>query len=369
MEKINILFIYGDTLRRGGIEQFMMNCFRFIDRDRLHIDFLLQGDEKAVYEEEILSAGSRIFRAPKPSVSPIGYRRTVKQILREGNYKVIHAHSDAMNARILWLALVCGVPVRIAHSHNTKHILSSRRKYLFYELCRKFVGVLATDRWACSEAAGKWLFGARPFKLIPNAQLLEKFRYDGARRIGIRERYSIPASAIVLGHVGKFDYQKNQGFLIGVLQRLREQSDRDYRLLLVGDGMLRESFEKELNTAGLADKVILTGWVDDPESYYNAMDLYVMPSRFEGCCFAGVEAEANGLFCIASDMSPGDANVEGRVQNLRLDAGLWTEAVLSANTQRRNDTAETLRSMGYDIRDFAHRMEKEYVEAYERGMR
>ena len=368
-EPIRVLFVYGDTLRRGGIERFMMNCFRYIDRSRVHIDFLLQGEEKAAYEDEILSAGSRIYRAPKPSRAPIRYRRTVKRIIREGGYRVVHGHSDAMNARIMWLALVCGVPVRIAHSHNTRHILNGRVKYLFYELCRRLVGALATDRWACSEAAGRWLFGSCPFKLIPNAQELDKFLFDEAKRAEVREKLGIPDSATVLGHVGKFDYQKNQSFLVDVLEKLCERSDRDHRLLLVGDGFLRETVEKELSDRGLTERASLTGWVNDPETYYNAMDLYVMPSRFEGCCFAVEEAEANGLFCIVSDMSPGDANVEGRVRNLPLDVDAWVEAILSAEPERHGDTADKLRSMGYDIRDFADRMEREYREAYEREMR
>ena len=369
MEPIKVLFIYGDTLRSGGIERFMMNCFRFSDREKVHIDFLLQGNEKAVYEEEILSAGAKIYRVPKPSRSPIGYRRAVKRVLREGGYKVIHTHCDAMNARVLWLAIMCGVPVRIAHSHNTKHILRGKGKYLFYELSRKLVGALATDRWACSEAAGQWLFGSYPFKQIPNAQELDKFLFDEAKRTEVRKKFGIPDTATVLGHVGKFDYQKNHSFLVDVLKKLCVRSDRDYRLLLVGDGTLRETVERELSESGLSEKASLTGWVNDPETYYSAMDLYVMPSRFEGCCFAVEEAEANGLFCIASDMSPGDANVEGRVQNLPLDVDTWVGAILSADTSRRNDTAARLRSMGYDIRDFAERMEREYRETYERGMR
>ena len=358
---IKVLYVYGDTLRLGGIEQVMLSYFRGMDRNVVHIDFALQGNEEGIFDREILSAGSRIFRLPKPGKHPVRFYIELARLIRKGGYRIVHGHCDAMNCRVMHIAMVCGVPVRIAHSHNTEHILASWTRYWFYEHCRKYVGVYATERWACSDAAGRWLFGDRPYRVFPNAIDLERFAFRPEKRDALRARLGIGRDEIVLGHVGRFHAQKNHEFLVELLAALNQNSSK-YRLLMVGGGDRLESIQDMTMIRGVRDKAIFVGGVDNPEDYYNAMDLFVLPSLFEGFGLVIVEAEANGLKCIVSDHVPKDAAVSGRAQFCPLETDVWTSAVLSIGDRERQDCLQELRDMNMDI----HAVVKEVQNAYVR---
>lgn len=358
---INVLFVYGDILRRGGIESCMMNYYRYISHDKIHIDFALQGYEEGVYDDEILAGGSCIYRLEKPGKHLATYKRQLTELLSTGKYQIVHAHCDAMNCRIMRLAKACGVPVRIAHSHNTHHIVISWLKHLFYEYCRKRVARYATECWACSEAAGKWLFGGNRYRVIPNAVEIERFAFDEKKRADIREEYGISEDEIVLGHVGRFDYQKNHDFLIDLLQVLAKNGRRRYRLLLVGEGLLCGAVRDKADRLGLGEQVIFTGGVSDPERYYNAMDLFLIPSLFEGYPLVVSEAEANGLYCIASEYISDEVNKMEMVDRLPLDLALWRQRIEEADCRRNINASEYLKECGFDINDAAQKVENEYI--------
>lgn len=361
---VKVLYIYGDTLRYGGIEMFMMNMFRNIDRKQVQIDFLLQSVEKSPLEEEIKRAGSKIYYVPKPSKDFIGYNRALRQVLSSGEYRIVHAHCDAMNYRIMKIAEACGVPVRIAHSHNTKHLQTSRLRLAYYEYCRKKVGKFATVRWACSDAAGRWLFGKYAYTVIPNAINLKNFQFDAEKRTALRQTMGVADNTVVLGHVGRFDYQKNQLFLLRVLKKLRADGT-DYRVLFVGDGWMRQMVEQKAAQEGLTDAVMFVGEVSTPQDYYHMMDIYVMPSVFEGFCIAVEEAEANGLNCIVSDRIPGDVDVPGQIVHIPLEERRWCEAIQSASTNRSSDGIRVLADHGMEITSAAQKLQGEYIRLYQ----
>ena len=360
---VKILYVYGDTLRLGGIERVMLNYFRWMDRKAVHIDFVLQGKEESVFEREILDAGSCVYRLPKPGRHPLRYLLELAKIIKSGGYGIVHGHCDAMNCRIMRIAKQCGVPVRIAHSHNTEHILDSKARYLFYEHCRRRVGRYATERWACSDAAGKWLFGNYPYRVIPNAIELNKFAFQKEKRDALRARFGIAGDEIVLGHVGRFHTQKNHAFMVDLLAQLCRAGGK-YRLMLVGSGGMMETIQDMAMIRGVRDKVVFVGGVSDPEEYYHAMDLFVLPSLFEGFGLVVVEAEANGLKCLVSDRVPQDAALPGRVRFLPLELPEWMSAVRCAGVPERQDEIEALRAMGLDIRDAAKWAQDEYVRLY-----
>lgn len=361
MKTVNILYIYGDILRRGGIESFMMNYYRHIESESIHIDFAVQGYEKGVYDDEILARGSCIYHLDKPGKHPIKYKKQLKQLLSGGRYQIVHAHCDAMNYRIMRLAKASDIPVRIAHSHNTQHILNSRLKCLFYEYCRHRVAKYATECWACSFEAGRWLFGDRPCQLIHNAIDIKKFSFNKMQRNILRKEYGIGEKEIVLGHVGRFDFQKNHEFLINVLWKLRKKGERQYRLLLVGEGFLRKKIEEKVLNLGLEDQVIFTGGVSNPEDYYHMMDLFLIPSLFEGYPLVVTEAEANGLMCIASDYISAEVNKIGRVRRLLLDTEVWYQCIEQQDCTRYADAQTHLAECGFDIGNEAKRVQKEYI--------
>ena len=269
-----------------------------------------------------------------------------------------------MDTRIMYIAKHCGIGVRIAHSHSTDHINLSKKKLAFYELSRKLAGTFATERWACSEAAGKWLFGAYPFEVIPNAIETEKFAFSPADRSSLRERFGISENEIVLGHVGGFHTHKNHAFMLEVLKLLRQRGEKKYRLIFVGDGGLRAEIEKKAVEMGLSDMVSFAGAVADVEKYYSAMDLFLLPSLCEGYGMVIAEACANGLSCLVSDRVTREAGVGENVRFLELDAAKWADSILTLGTPARHDVSDILRGMGMDIAVSAQCLEEKYIKLY-----
>lgn len=365
---IKILYVYGDTLRLGGIECYMINNFRYMDRSVVQIDFLLQGNGKSVFEREITDAGSKVYHLEKPSKNIFRYMWDMFRIFKHGDYKIVHGHCDAMNCRIMRLAKLCGIPVRIAHSHNTEHVLDSKTRYLFYELCRRHVGRYATDLWACSRAAGEWMFQKRPFEIIPNAINLDQFAFDPERRQALRSYYGIGEEEIVIGHVGRFHVQKNHEFIVRLFSRLAG-SKRKYRLVFVGMGKLQEEIQTKVIASGLQDKVIFTGIAKNPYDYYNMMDLFVLPSRFEGYPLVVTEATANGLRCIVSENVTREVSVEDQVRFCPLNLDAWQKAIEETDTFERRDARPQLREKGMDIYSTAKQTQERYVRLYSEAVK
>lgn len=371
MKPVNVLYVYGDRLHHGGIENFMMNYFRHINRNIVHIDFVVQGKTPGVYDSEIENAGSCIYRLPKPSQNPFRYNREIIKILKTGKYKIIHAHCDAMNFRVLRLAEKCNIPVRISHSHNTQHILTGKAKFklFFYEYSRKRVANYASVCYACSKEAGRWMYGEHYFMVVPNAIDIDNFLFCREKREELRRKFNIAEEDIVLGHVGRFDVQKNQAFLIRLLQELLKEGCTKYLLLLVGDGWMKKDIEKMAYDLHLEKHVIFTGEVDNPQDYYNMMDIFLMPSLFEGYGMALEEAEVNGLPCLASEYIPQEADVLKHIDYISLNLNIWRKKILNLfPVKRYTDAAAELRRKGYDIQEAAKKLQNEYVRLYQESV-
>ena len=210
---------------------------------------------------------------------------------------MVHAHMDAMSYVPLKIAGKCGIKIRIAHSHNTAHMADNKMKILFNEYARKKLPLAATHYFACSQMAGKWLFGEKNIDqvaVIPNAIDIDKFRYNKMMRKSVREKMGCTDSDIVIGHVGRYEYAKNHEYLIEVFNRLRKVSGQ-YRLVLIGDGSLKGAVKEKVRSYGLSESVIFVDACGNVNEYYNAFDLFCMPSRFEGFSIALLEAQCNGL--------------------------------------------------------------------------
>lgn len=371
MKPVNVLYVYGDRLRHGGIENFMMNYFRHIDPEVIHIDFAVQGNVRGVFDDEIEKRGSYIYRLPKPSRHHARFIRELKKIFKSGKYKIVHAHCDAMNYRVLRLAKKCNIPVRISHSHNTQHVLSRKSSFkaLYYDYSRKKIVDYASICYACSQEAGNWMYGNHHFTVVPNAIDLDKFLFQLNIRKDLRRKYNISEHTIVLGHVGRFDTQKNQMFLVELLKMLSEDNDRKYLLLLVGNGWLRKAVEQRILDYKLREHVVFIGEVDNPQDYYNVMDIFVMPSLFEGYGMALEEAEVNGLPCLASNYIPKEADVLDRIHYIQLDLKLWRDSIHAVLPPKRyRDAAEELKRKGYDIKDAAKKLQNEYIRLYQEAV-
>ena len=287
----------------GGVEAVVMNYYRHIDRKQVQFDFYFAKDSVFPQREELEKMGAGIY--PIPSYTKVfSYHRVLHHAFKRGNYQIVHAHLSTMSVFPLFAAWRAGIPVRICHNHSTAHWGEGKKTLLKY-LLRPFAKVFATDYFACGEKAGRWMYGNRCFErgrvhVMPNAIDTKKFVYDEEAKRCLRAELDIPQDAFVLGHVGRFMYQKNHAFLLRVFQRLLS-SRQDAWLLLIGEGERMKLIRSEVEKMGIEGKVRFTGTRSDVAKLYSAMDVFCLPSFYEGLPVVALEAQANGLPCLFSD--------------------------------------------------------------------
>lgn len=354
-------------MNRGGIESFMMNYYRHFDRDLIQIDFIVHKDYGCgYYDNEIRSMGGRIFELPKKSKHPFIYNYKLKRILKDGHYKIIHTHMDAMGAWVLKVAKDCGVPIRIAHSHNTQHLTTNPFKLFFLEKARKTINRYATHRMACGTEAGQWLFGDVPFQVIHNAIDTKKFEYCKSHRNEIRQEWQITENDFLIGHVGRFDTQKNHPFLIEVMVNLVNLHPQ-LKLVLVGEGPQMDEIRNMVVQNRIVDKIIFVGVREDVYKFYSAFDLFVLPSLFEGLVVVGIEAQINGCQAIFSEKVPEEVNISGNAEFLPLDKNKWIKQIdeIIHEHHIREKAKFDVEETGYDIHQEAAKLQKKYLELWE----
>lgn len=347
----------------GGVESVIMNYFRHMDRDKVIFDFIVFEGSSHVPEAEITALGGKVFYIPSYKHIFASKKAFVK-ILKEGGYDIVHSNLNAMSVFYLSSAKKAGVKVRIAHSHSTSNKKEHLRNIL-KNILRRSSRKYATHYFACSEYAGRWLFGDKAFDaglvtIINNAIDLEKFRYNEEKRSEIRRSCGL-GDNFVIGHVGRFMPQKNHAFLIDIFAEVCKKRD-DARLLLLGDGPLMEDVQSKVSSLGLQDKVIFIGNVPNVNEYYSAMDRFVLPSLYEGLPVVGIEAQINGLQCYFSSEITKEAKVIDSTEMLPLfiGASVWAERILSVNDIDRLIGYNTMLGSIYDISAEAKKLEEIY---------
>lgn len=361
-----ILYVNGGIMNRGGIESYMMSYYRNMDKNKLQIDFIVHGYEKGVYDDEIEAMGGRIFRVPVKSKDYFGNIRELKKIFHANDYKIIHSHMDAMSTVVLKIAKESNIPIRIAHSHNTQHLTTNKLKFLLNEYARFTITKYATHFFACSEPAGRWLFGDsyvdnNKVRYIRNAIPIEQYKFNSFTRKRIREKLQIKEDEIVIGHVGRFDYQKNHLYLLDIYKKLIEINPK-YKLVLIGDGHLKNIITQRIKELGITDNVILLGSRTDVNELLNAFDVFILPSLFEGLPIVLIEAQANGLNCIVSDRIAREVNISGKIKFLAIndhEINHWAKLILENTTLVKN--RELIALPGYEIKSEANKLEKLYI--------
>ncbi|MDQ6423272.1 glycosyltransferase family 1 protein [Paenibacillus sp. LHD-117] len=378
MEPLRILQVV-TVMNRGGLETMLMNYYRQMREKGIQFDFLVHRTEEGHYDAEIASLGGRIFRMPQ--IRPGNYRRYFKQLdaffAEHRDYKVVHSHMNENSGFVLRAARRAGVPCRIIHSHLSD--LGLDYKYPFRLYARMSIKDHPSDYFACSARAGEWLFGkekasSAKVTVLHNAVNASEFRYDEAARVAVREELGA-GDRIVIGHIGRFNEQKNHRFLLQIFEAIHRRN-ANTMLILAGDGHLRPAMEKEAEKRGISAAVKFLGVREDIAGLLQAMDLFLFPSLFEGLPVVLVEAQAAGLRCIVSDRITKESDITGRVSFLSLDQSpeVWSDAVL-ASTYEHADTRSQLKASGYDAETMAdwlgayYRSRIEPAEASGGGMR
>ena len=309
---VKILHIVG-RMNRGGVETWLMNLLRTVDRQSWQMDFLVGDPTPADYDEEIRQRGARIFHCPVGN--PFLYLFRLNQILRtNGPYDVIHSHVHHFSGITLSVASIAGIPVRVAHSHCDSKYLDSQAGFLrraYLGLMKKLIDRYATVGLAVSEEAASALANDNHRRLewqIRHCGINLSDYATPANRTETRRRWGIPASALVIGHVGNFHFAKNHSFILQVAKEIFLRQP-DSRLVLVGDGALRGTIQEMATAGGFADMVIFTGSRSDVPQLLNMMDVFLFPSLYEGLGLVVIEAQAAGLPIVIADSVPRETEV------------------------------------------------------------
>lgn len=360
-EPIRIAQILG-RMNGYGVERFVMNCYRFIDRDKIQFDFYAHDDSTRIPRREIEALGGRVFTVP-PYQHLRKYLNALEGLFRQNAYPIVHAQIGTMSVFPLYAAMRAGVPIRIAHCHSTSGKGEWKRNAMKCAL-RPFSKVFATHCAAVSTCAGEWLFGKRAVKrgevTIFNPVIdINAYRYNETIRAQVRREMQLDGRFVV-GHVGRFCYQKNHEFLLDIFQAIRIRRP-DALLMLVGDGDMMGSIVKKSEALGLRDDILMLGNRDDVNRLYQAMDVFVLPSRYEGFPAVAIEAQIAGLKVITSTQVTTEAKLRGDMSYLDLSAGAdcWAREALLAETEERSCVGDF---MSYDITVQAGRMEQFYME-------
>lgn len=355
------------NMDRAGIETMLMNYYRHIDRSKVQFDFIVNKAKPGDYDDEIRRMGGRIFRSP--GLNPLHYPqylRFVREVVaQDERIRIVHAHNEAMGLYALNGAKHAGIKVRIAHAHNTRIIRDY--KWPLKMLCKLFLPAAATDLWSCGRDAGIYFFGKKNWEergvIIHNAIETDTFRFDPAVRAQMRAQYQLE-DKVVLGHVGRFNVQKNHARLLTIFAAFLKLQPNAV-LVLIGEGELEDTVRAQAEALGIADKILFAGLQSRVCDWYQMMDLFLMPSLFEGLPVVGVEAQASGLPCIFSDAVPDEVVLSDRAVCFPLASGdgAWAaeiQRMLQLGTDRAAG-ADIIRAAGYDIYTEAARLQERYL--------
>lgn len=368
MEKkqpIRVAHIIGKMVG-GGLESFLLTYYENIDRTKIQFDFIIDSDSTIVPRKEIERLGGRIIEV-SPYQHIFSYIKDVRKILKENDYKIVHAHMNTLSVFPLYAAWKEKVPVRIAHSHSTTN-KKEWKKNLIKEMLRPFSKIFATDYFACSEHAGRWLFGNKTFEngkvtIIRNAINTDKFKYDEKTRHKIRNEMNLE-DKFVIGHVGRFVAQKNHSFLIDIFNEVHKKNNNSV-LLLIGQGPLENEIKEKVKKMNLQNVVLFLEQRENVNEIMQAMDCFVFPSLYEGLGIVVIEAQCSGLPCICSDNVPSEVKMNDNVYFCNLSKiGKWIESINEISlTSRKNEFNEIINDK-YEINNKVLELEKIYINFY-----
>lgn len=363
------------SMNTGGVETLLMNIYRNIDRSKIQFDFMMHREEgKSFYENEIKELGGRIYSGiPFNPFKHKKYIKSLEDFFKEHPYyKILHAH-NAFSMYTLRSAKRYGVKVRISHSHNGRPKLFDY-KTPFKLYARLKVKKYSTDLYACSKVAGDYLYGEKYVKngevtILKNGIDTNKFNFNKTLRDEYRTSLKI-GNKIAIVHIGRFNIQKNHNYLIDIIYELKKIND-NFILFLFGEGDLEKKIKRKAEKLHLENNVVFMGIKGNINEYLNAMDIFILPSLFEGLPLTGIEAQTNGLKCLFSDTISNEVAVTelAHFMSIKKSPRKWAEEIikLSKENIERKGKKKEVDKEGYNIIETVKRLEKFYINKYNEG--
>lgn len=366
-EPIRVLHVL-QRMEAAGVQTLLMNLYRKIDRNKVQFDFLVHYSTPQFFDKEIEELGGRIYRlSVREDYNLIKYYRELNAFFREHKeYKVVHGHMHTLGAIYLHVAKKYNVPIRIAHAHTNG--TQRDKKMLLKLLMNRLYSVEANYLFACSDAAGKYMFGTKPFDVINNAIITDDFVFSKIVRNKKRNELGVDG-CLVIGNVGRFEIQKNQRFTVEVFEEILKKHPNSV-LLLIGTGSMENEIKNIVLERDLQNKVKFLGNRRDVAALYQAMDVFLMPSLFEGLGIVGVEAQAAGTPLVCSNTLPKEIDVSPLIYRISLDEGsdVWAKVVVDASKDdnAHKDMKRHIVEAEYDMSGLAEKMQRFYLEKYKK---
>lgn len=357
---MKVLMVDTVDLDFNGITDCIYQYLRAMERTDIKMDVLAGAELNHALENKFHQLGIRVFHICNRKQKPMQYVLKLIKLVKQNQYDIVHVHGNSATMVFELLgAKIGGCKIRIAHSHNTtcQHVREDKiLRPLFYHL--------VTERFACGKAAGKWLYGKNRFKIIPNGRDLDKFTFDEEVRNKVRSELGLNDSFVV-GHVGGFNRQKNQAFVLKVYSELLKLR-KNTKLVLIGDGELKEFIQEMADKMHLRNQVIFTGSISNVEDLLSAMDVMLLPSIHEGLPLVVLEWQAEGLSCFLSDNITRECKLSDLVHYLPLSDGAkkWAQIINQENYPERMEAQKAgknaLKVGGYDIVENAEQLKQIY---------
>lgn len=351
-------------MERGGLETMLMNFYRNIDRSKAQFDFLVHRDNRSSYDDEIKVLGGKIYRLPRLVPWNSRYLKELDDFFTSHKeYKIVHVHQDCLSSVILRSAMENGVPVRVAHSHSASQ--DKNLKYLIKLYYKRLIPKYATDLFACGKEAGGFMFGKANYTVLNNAISAKQYVFDAEARKLTRNSLGL-SNDFTIGLTARFSPVKNHMFLLEIFSEILKL-EKNSKLLLIGDGELRERLIERAMELKISDRVVFAGVRNDVPKLLSAMDAFVMPSLYEGVSLASIEAQAAGLPCFISDKVSLECKVTELITPISLEksAAEWAREILSAKGVERRNTYDEIVLKGYDITRQACVLQNFYLSKYE----
>lgn len=364
------------VFKAAGIESFIMNMYRNIDRNKIQFDFMVMRDEREFYDDEIENLGGHKYTVfveeNNALLKVIKESKQLEAFLKTNHYDIVHIHyTTPLRALYLRTAKNAGVKVRIYHSHSAEISGKSGVKKFIYSLLRKCITKWATDYFACSQVAADWMFEKKLLQqkkehVIYNGIDVSRFCYDPENRAKMRDELGCGDSYVIV-HTGRFLEQKNHRFIIKVFEEVNNECPNTM-LLLLGTGELFDEVQELAEKTELVDRIQFLGVRSDVNCVLNAADCFIMPSLYEGLPVAAVEAECMGLPCIFSENITREISLTENVKFLSLedDVQKWAKAILDFRNESRFDCSQHVIEHGYDVKQVAADLQAFYLRAVER---
>lgn len=347
----------------GGIEAFLLNLTKTIDRTNLQFDFLMRGDNSYL-ETTLKKYGANIYKVPSGMSN---YYKFVKNILVKNNYDFVHVHKNSAANIVLPLMVKKYTNAKlIVHSHNTSPSSGSKIAIMLHKINRNKLMRLSDYRFACSDTAAAWMFGNeyvdKQVKIIKNGIITKDYVYDTKKRKQVRQQMGLEGK-FVIGHVGAFREQKNHKFLLDVFSKL---DIPNAELMLMGDGDLKTEMVQMAKSLGISNRVLFMGSRNDVADLLQACDIFVMPSLWEGLGIAAIEAQASGLPTLVSENFPKETQITSLSKFISLTAPeKWIKQIDKLNDgYTRKNMYDKIKKSGYDMTISAKKLRDYYLENY-----